>query len=88
MRDRPTLDAKEIFLRGGKADMEKKPVEWESPPVPVKIAREQKIVRLPSTLVSELRTFAYRQSDAQNRRVTETEIVEEAIKEFIDKYSR
>jgi len=49
-----------------------------------KIHREQKIFRLPTELLSDMRRVQFRLSEVQNRRVTETEIVEMALRVFIN----
>lgn len=80
MKPRPTLDD---FLTGGTADAA--PSARSSIPSPApRIAREQKVFRLPVTLTEDLRRLVFHHSALQNRRVTETEIVEIAIQAFID----
>ena len=51
-----------------------------------KIYKEQKLYRLPTDLIEGLREMAYEKSKKEGRRVTETEIVEQAIREHIDSY--
>lgn len=86
MKARPALDD---FLSGGSADVEvpKRPAAVVPMPAP-KIQREQKVFRLPVTLTKDLRRVVFKFSAAQNRRVTETEIVELAIQAFIDSSDR
>jgi hypothetical protein len=82
MRARPQLDD---FLSGGTADVEVSKRTASVVPMPApKVAREQKVFRLPVSLTEDLRRTVFRYSAAQNRRVTETEIVEIAIRAFID----
>jgi hypothetical protein len=86
MRDRPELDATELFLRGGQADKE---VMRASIPAPApKVAREQKMYRLPLTMTNAMRQLVFHHSTLQNRRVTETELVEIALQAFIDSQNR
>jgi len=83
VKPRPTLDAMDAFLSGGKADVV--PVSaTQIPAPPPKIQREQKVFRLPVTMIEDLRRVVFHHSALQNRRVTETEIVELAIQAFID----
>ena len=82
MKGRPAL---EEFLSGGSADTEAKKAVVPFVPAPTpKIIREQKVFRLPVTLTESLRRVVFHYSALQNRRVTETEIVELAIQSFID----
>lgn len=83
MKARPNFDA-DAFLSGAKADRAPNPKTITIPAPPAKIAREQKVFRLPVTLTEDLKMAAFKLSVAQNRRVTETEIVEIAIRAFID----
>ena len=87
MKGRPNMDV-DAFLTGGTADSIK-PVPAQSlasviPKPPPKAVREQKVFRLPVTMIDDLRRVVFHHSALQNRRVTETEIVELAIQAFID----
>jgi hypothetical protein len=90
LRDRPTL-TKEAYLSGGVADTVEQ-VQRSSnlvlAPMPVKPPREQKMFRLELSLVEKLRKLAFKETNKQNRRVTETELVELALEEFIERYSK
>jgi hypothetical protein len=76
------------FLESGAADLadqvgrEKKAEEKEQEIAP-KIVREQKIFRLPVDMIRALKTAAYERSMTSNSRVTETDLVETAIKRFL-----
>lgn len=93
MKGKPDLNE---FLSGGEADKAEQPVtrkaskpKSEIQPEPVKqpkIYKEQKLYRLPTDLIEGLREMAYEKSKTEARRVTETEIVEQAIRKYIDSY--
>lgn len=76
----------DAFLTGGTADSIKTVTAQASviPKPPPKAVREQKVFRLPVTMIDDLRRVVFHHSALQNRRVTETEIVELAIQAFID----
>jgi hypothetical protein len=85
MRDRPQLTSHE-FLEGPiKQDRSSTTLVLQS--MPVKPPREQKMFRLELSLVEKLRKLAFKETNKQNRRVTETELVELALEEFIERYS-
>lgn len=87
MKPRPPLDsAAHAFLAGGAADKEDIASAESSsiPRPPPKIQREQKVIRLPVTMIEDLRRVVFHHSALQNRRVTETEVVEIALQQFID----
>jgi hypothetical protein len=50
---------------------------------PRRIHREQKIFRLPLTLIDELKRESYERSMKAGCRITETEIVEQALKIYL-----
>jgi transposase-like protein len=69
------------FLEGGRADKaEKKEQKKEVAP---KVYREQKFFRLRSDLVEALKNSAFERSRESGSRVTETEIVEEALQSML-----
>ncbi len=79
------------FLEGGTADLHnqiEKPQqasnETQAPitQTTTKVHREQKIFRLPVDLINELKREAYERSMKTGSRVTETELVEQALKTF------
>jgi hypothetical protein len=77
------------FLEGGSADVADRTVKAKTgglvqPVVNVKIHREQKIFRLPLDLINALKREAYERSISTGNRVTETELVEEALRRMID----
>jgi hypothetical protein len=91
MRSKPDINeflspAKDpsTFLESGAADLadrgEKKSEEKEPA---AKIIREQKIFRLPQNMIRALKTEAYERSMRSNSRVTETDLVELALKRFL-----
>lgn len=81
------------FLESGAADvLEKKPQSEPKPEIashqaitPGKIHREQKIFRLSVELINELKKQSYERSVAAGIRVTETELVENALRAYFDK---
>lgn len=76
MKGKPNINA---FLEGGAADLANK-TEQRQPTA--KVQREQKIFRLPIDLINELKRESYEQSMKTGTRVTETELVEQALKAF------
>lgn len=79
------------FLEGGAADVadrtEKPQSAVVAPPVPTaqpmaeaKVHREQKIFRLPLDLIAFLKRESYERSVKTGSRVTETELVEQALR--------
>jgi hypothetical protein len=90
IKGKPDIDA---FLDGGAVDTahkatSRKRTKKEEPVLPqrpARVYREQKIFRLPIDLIDELRDQAYERSKASGTRVTETSLVEEALKAFFKK---
>ncbi len=76
------------FLDGGITDIIKTPdlIEPTNEVIQtnVRVHREQKIFRLPLTLINELKRESYERSVKAGCRVTETEIVEQALKSFLN----
>ena len=78
------------FLEGGAADrteITQPAIETPERPaahpiVEAKVHREQKIFRLPLDLINELKREAYERSVKVGFRVTETELVEQSLREF------
>lgn len=66
------------FLGGAAADAPAKPAAK-----PARAHREQKIFRLPVDLIADLKRAAYEQSVASGGRVTETDLVERALRAFL-----
>lgn len=48
-----------------------------------RIHREQKIFRLPITMIAALRREAYERTEKSGNRVTETDLVEQALKKYL-----
>jgi hypothetical protein len=81
------------FLDGGAGDAADRTVaapqkEFYQAPTPqsmpeAKVYREQKIFRLPLELINALKREAYERSVKTGNRVTETELVEQALKAFL-----
>jgi hypothetical protein len=76
MKQKPNLDA---FLESGTADLANK---IEKPEPVARVQREQKIFRLPLDLINALKRESYQQSIKTGFRVTETELVEQALRAF------
>ncbi len=72
------------FLEGGAADAADRVGTPQPIPVasPAKAHREQKIFRLPLDLIAFLKREAYERSVKTGSRVTETELVEQALRAF------
>lgn len=81
------------FLEGGASDASnrieiskaanhKSPSETFMPSSDIRVHREQKVFRLPLDLILELKKEAYERSTRTGIRVTETELVEQAIRAF------
>ena len=81
------------FLEGGTADaadrIERPQQAAVAPQAPIvlpmveaKVYREQKIFRLPLDLIHELKRESYERSVRSGSRVTETELVEHALRTF------
>jgi hypothetical protein len=84
------------FLEGGAADIAdrlekpkqsvvaiKEPVP--APEVVTKVHREQKVFRLPLDLINALKRESYERSMKTGSRVTETELVEQSLREFLNR---
>lgn len=87
MKGKPDIGA---FLDGSSADVAEKPkpkaaskVKVAPPPVKAKVYKEQKLYRLSSDVTEALREKVYELTKAEGRRVTETEIVEQAIRKYL-----
>lgn len=73
------------FLEGGAADA----ADRTALPVnSAKVHREQKVFRLPLDIIQALKREAYEQSLKTGGRVTETELVEKALRSYIAIYER
>jgi hypothetical protein len=83
------------FLEGGTADLANQTektqqisvepkVPTDQPVTNARVHREQKIFRLPLDLINALKRESYERSVKTGTRVTETELVEQAIRTFLD----
>ena len=88
MKKKPNIND---FLESGAADTADRStdsslrsVPQSTPSVVVKVHREQKVFRLPLDLINTLKREAYERSVATGLRVTETELVEQALTAFFD----
>ena len=89
MKKKPDINA---FLESGAADTADrataptpKSVQQPIPAVIAKVHREQKVFRLPLDMITTLKREAYERSVATGSRVTETELVEQALTAFFNK---
>lgn len=76
-----------VFLEGGAADMAARKEQADNAVIqaqaPTKrVQREQKIFRLPIDLINTLKRESYERSMNTGERVTETELVEQALRAF------
>ena len=93
MKPKPNTDQFKItkdvenFLNGGAASLAEHPERTEptvsSVQAPeIKIPREQKVFRLPKELINALKRESYERSMKTGLRVTETELVEQALQAY------
>lgn len=79
------------FLDGGAADLADRTEkvvpgsESKASVTDTKTHREQKIFRLPLELINTLKRESYERSVKTGTRVTETELVEQALRAFLDR---
>ncbi len=85
MKSKPNIDA---FLEGGEAtDRQPKPTTTPraEPPaaeVPTEF-RKQMVMQLPVALINDLKRRALEQSVSSGKRVTQQQLVEEALKKYL-----
>jgi hypothetical protein len=76
-----------MFLEGGAADasdrLDLMPAKFAQTLAEAKVHREQKVFRLPLDLINTLKREAYERSMKTGARVTETELVEQALRRFL-----
>ena len=78
----PAKDVQE-FLNGGAESAERAaPTVQKMAAAAGRVHREQKVFRLPLDLINTLKKEAYERSLAAGSRVTETDLVEQAIRAF------
>lgn len=82
MKNKPNLDA---FLDGGASDKADKRAVNDKAEVSGKVHKEQKVFRLPLDLINDLKRESFERSMKTGLRVTETELVEQALRAFINK---
>ena len=78
MKPKPDINS---FLNAGAVDKANN-LETEFK-TPKKIHKEQKIFRLPLDIINALKREAYEQSTSSGQRITETMLVEKALKKFL-----
>jgi hypothetical protein len=77
MKSKPDINR---FIDSGAADV----AEQSRPIIPkTRIHREQKVFRLPLDLIDALKREAFEQSMQSGVRVTETELVEQALRAYL-----
>jgi hypothetical protein len=82
MKSKPNIDA---FLEGGAAtDRQPKPATnpRAEPPAPTEF-RKQMVMQLPVALINDLKRRALEQSVNSGKRVTQQQLVEEALKKYL-----
>lgn len=84
MKPKPNTDQfrkdPSAFLEGGAVDTANR---TEPQSVVAKVHREQKVFRLPLDLISALKRESYERSVRTGSRVTETELVEKALRAML-----
>jgi len=84
MKSKPNIDA---FLEGGAAtDRQPKPAtnpRAESPAAVPTEFRRQMVMQLPVALINDLKRRALEQSVSSGKRVTQQQLVEEALKKYL-----
>jgi hypothetical protein len=86
MKSKPNIDA---FLEGGAAaDRPPKPATNARAEPPASIApptefRKQMVMQLPVALINDLKRRALEQSVSSGKRVTQQQLVEEALKNYL-----
>lgn len=90
MKTKPNTDQFKItkgmeeFLEGGAASRAENPGRQTTPALEGRVHREQKIFRLPIDLIHALKRESYERGMKIGSRVTETELVEQALHAFLD----
>jgi hypothetical protein len=87
MKSKPNIDA---FLEGGAATDRQQPKPATNPrsePPPASMAptefRKQMVMQLPVALINDLKRRALEQSVNSGKRVTQQQLVEEALKKYL-----
>lgn len=68
------------FLKGAGSELAEPP---STKPSVAKVYREQKIFRLPIDVIAALKRVAYERSVEAGARVTETDLVEQALRRYL-----
>ena len=71
----------DAFLESGNSGTNNTPT---APKLKSKVYREQKVFRLPIDLIEALKKESYEQSLKTGSRITETELVEQALRAFLN----
>jgi len=74
MRDKPNIES---FLHGGKLDKIARGDDDD------KMRKEQKVFRLPVDVIEAVRAHSFSLSEKEQKRVTEVEIVERALRKYL-----
>jgi hypothetical protein len=83
MKSKPNIDA---FLDGGAAtERRERPEAAARRATAPSELRKQMVMQLPITLINDLKRRALEQSVSSGKRVTQQQIVEEALKKFLYK---
>lgn len=82
MKKKPSIDD---FLQGSPAQERPQTVKPETPPAPPQEDRKQKLARLPVSLLMALKRKTLERSEQTGKRVSEEDLIEEALREFLDK---
>ena len=87
MKAKPDIEA---FLEGGAGDRPELPLKKKkeafndfTSALNRKIHREQKVFRLPLDLINDLKRESFERSMKTGARVTEVELVEQALREYL-----
>ena len=85
MKSKPNIDA---FLEGGAAtERQPKPATNPGPEPGLSVAptefRKQMVMQLPVALINDLKRRALEQSVSSGKRVTQQQLVEEALKKYL-----
>jgi hypothetical protein len=85
MKAKPNIDA---FLDGGAAaerQSKPEPAQAHRAPAPPTEFRKQMVMQLPVALINDLKRRALEQSENSGKRVTQQQLVEEALKNYLYK---
>jgi hypothetical protein len=80
MKSKPNIDA---FLEGGAATEQSKSATNSRVPAAPTEFRKQMVMQLPVALINDLKRRALEQSVSSGKRVTQQQLVEEALKRYL-----